>query len=151
MRAQLPDHAFSTYGIVMPKSTHTRAARCEEVNCEAHARGWVTVLDTSIPQQRELAKLIVKNEGRRHWTATQDGHLATFTFPPGQQCFAGHRVPLDRPPLFTLAQGREYRSSQPYVNDGAIYIPGTRQMRGEEWVERLGENQQAIIDAQSKG
>lgn len=175
---QLPDHAYSTYGIVMPKSTHTRKARCEEVqqecmsmllpegatdadefvatrcperHCGAHAHGWKTILDTSIPQQRELAQLVVKNEGNRRWTARRRGHVATFTFPPGQQCFADHRVPLDRPPLFTLAQGKEYRSGRPYVNDGAIYIPGARNIRGEEWMERLGENQQAIIDAQNKG
>lgn len=178
MRMQLPDHAYSTYGIVMPKSTHTRKARCEEVaakcmsmllpegatdpdefvalrcpeqHCGPHAHGWMTALDTSIPQQRELAKLIIKNDGNRHWTATQDGHLVRFTFPAGQQCFADHRVPLDRPPIFTLKRGREYSSSLPYINGGAIHIPGARNIRGEEWVERLGENQQAIIDAQRRG
>lgn len=178
MRMQLPDSAYSTYGIVMPKSTHTRQVRCEDVaakcmsmllpegatdadefvavrcpelHCGAHAHGWKTVLDTSIPQQRELAQLVVKNPGNRRWTATQDAHVVTFVFGPGQQCFADHRVPLERPPVFTLKTGREYRSPEPYVSDGAILIPGTRNIRGEEWVERLGENQQAIIDAQQKG
>lgn len=151
MRMQLPDHAYSTYGIVMPKSTHTRKARCEEVDCVAHQRGWVTSLDTSIAQQRDLAKLIIKNDGNRRWTTMQTGTMVQFVFPPGQQCFADHRVPLDRPPIFTLARGKEYRPVTPYVNGGAIHIPGTRTVRGEEWVERLGENQQAIIDARQQG
>jgi|KBSSwiStaDraftv2_1062776.scaffolds.fasta_scaffold87535_4 hypothetical protein len=154
MRPQLPERAFDTYGIVLPKTTHTRAARCEEVNCQAYAHGWKTPLDTSIPQQRELARLVVKNDGKRRWTAEQNGHLVTFTFPAGQQCFADHRVPLDRPPVFTLKSGLGFApkwGDHVTLHDGAIYVRGARAIRGEEWVERLGENQQAIIDAQNKG
>jgi hypothetical protein len=154
MRPSLPDRAYDTYGIVMPKTTHTRRARCEEVACDAHVHGWKTLLDTSIPQQRELARLVVKNEGNRRWTAEQAGHLVTFTFPAGQQCFAEHRVPLDRPPVFTLKNGKGFApkwGDHVELHNGAIFIPGTRTIRGEEWMERLGENQQAIIDAQKRG
>lgn len=181
MRPQLPERAFDTYGIVIPKSTHTRKARCEEMglqcmsilipegatkadeflavkcrerHCGPHAHGWKTVLDTSIAQQRELARVVVRNEGNRRWTAEQDGHLVTFTFPAGQQCFADHRLPLDRPPVFTLKRGLPFTplfGDAVYLRNGAIHIRGTHTVRGEEWVERLGENQQAIIDAHRRG
>lgn len=169
MRDALADRLYDTYGIVSPRATHTRPARCEEVeahctsevepgvfcaerHCGPWAHGWKTLLDTSIPQQRDLARLVVKNDGNRRWTASQNGHLVEFTFPSGQQCFAGHRVPIDRPPIFTLKRGREYRVDPGHhLIDGAVYIPGTRNVRGEEWIERFGENQQALADAQQKG
>lgn len=125
---------YTTYGIVMPKSSHTRSATCRETDCKAYARGWMTKVDvgTEIGQQR--ARYIIDHSGRK-WTAKQEGGLVTFTFPPGQQCFAEHRVSLERDPLYTIAPG-DWRAT------GRPTVVGT-----EEWINRFGENQNVLAKA----
>lgn len=130
----LPARAYDTYGIVMPKGTHTRVATCQEVECGAHAYGWMTKLDVGTEIGVKRARYIIDHSGR-HWTAEQNGGLVTFTFPPGQQCFAEHRVALEKEPLYTLKHG----SMRPDV------------ISGQEWLDRFGTNQQALAYIQEQG
>lgn len=151
-----PTQAYDTYGLVSPRSTHTRAARCEEHvgpcnqtdeggnrtcdewHCGAWAHGWRTLCDvgTEIGQQR--ARYII-DESERHWTAMQFGGMVTFTFPPGQQCFTEHRIALDREPLFTLKRG-DYRTyARPRV------------VAGDEWLDRFAMNQIKLKEVHDRG
>ncbi len=134
----LPARAYDTYGIVMPKQTHTRVATCAEVECSAHVHGWLTKVDvgTEIGQQR--ARYIIDHSGR-HWTAEQNGGLVTFTFPPGQTCFAEHRVPRDEAPLYTIKHG-DWRT---YARPASV---GT-----EEWLNKFGENQDVLAKLHNRG
>jgi hypothetical protein len=134
----MPAQAYDTYGIVMPKTTHTRVATCEEVECAAHINGWLTKLDVGTEQGVQRAKYIIDHSGR-HWTAEQAGGLVTFTFPAGQQCFAEHRVPLDRPPLYTVKRG-DWRTGAP-----------AHPVSTEEWLNRFGDNQANLAKIHEKG
>lgn len=141
---------YDTYGIVTPKSTHTRVGTCEEVDtrctsrtvdeqgnvlwscpemhCGPHAHGWLTKVDVGTEPGQQRARYIIDHSGRR-WTAEQNGGLVTFTFPAGQQCFAEHRVSLERDPLYTIRSG-DWRS-----------LGRPTAVSTEEWLNRFGENQ----------
>lgn len=151
----MPARAYDTYGVAAPRNTHTRKGTCEEVtspcsnydsptnpckewHCGASAHGWQTLVDVSTTIGQRQARYIVDHSGR-HWTAQQDGSMVTFTFPPGQQCFADHRVPLDRPPLFTLKHGDWRIHNRPSVLDG------------DEWLDRFANNQITLKEKHDRG
>lgn len=98
------------FQILLPPSTHRREATCDEMECGNYVNGWVTVLDPDNPQHAQLFHL-VRDSGRHYQqmrseeAAEQTGKplpagLAAFVFPPGQQCFEKHTLPVGRPPLF---------------------------------------------------
>lgn len=99
-----PAAAYKTYSIASPLATHFRPATCQEVDCANYAKGWLTRLDTADPKQAGLANDIRMKLGRK-FMAVERGTVVEFTFPPGQQCFAQHRVPLDRPEFFVVRDG----------------------------------------------
>lgn len=157
----LESHRYDTYGVVSPRSTHTRPAKCEEMNsqctaqlvdendpaafiicnerhCGPWAHGWQTLIDvgTSIGQQR--ARYIIDHSGR-HWTAQQTDTAVTFTFPAGQQCFSEHRLPLERLPLFTFKNVHSYDPDRARIIDGY------------EWLDRFGENQIKLREIIERG
>ncbi len=107
----LPPTAYQTYQAVRPRSTHTKPATCQEVDCQAYANGWTTTVDTSTELGRRQANYIRLKSGRRYrsWTHEASGKVE-FVFPPGQKCFADHRVPIDRPTLY-LRRGGDWRAT----------------------------------------
>jgi hypothetical protein len=145
----LPSEAYTTYGIISPKSTHTRVGTCDEVtsvcdqrdalgaricveqHCGASAHGWVTKVDVGTDIGVQRARYIIDHSERR-WTSKQDGGLVTFTFHAGQRCFAEHRISLQREPLFTMKPG-DYRT---YARPRTV---GT-----EQWLDTFGNNQRRI-------
>lgn len=107
---KMPAHAYTTYALVRPRATHYRPAGCQEVECAAHRNGWVTRIDTSSPLGARQANYIRLKSGR-HFSSKEIGAgMVHFTFPPGQQCFASHRVPLQREPIF-LKRGGDWRGN----------------------------------------
>ena len=122
---------YDTYGIIMPVETHTRPATCAEVECGAQLRGWKTMVDVGTEIGQKRARYIIDHSGR-HWTAEQDGFLVTFSFPPGQTCFAEHRVSLEREELYTISRG-DWRSNSSGQPVGV-----------QEWLNRFGENQETL-------
>jgi len=109
------------FAIASPVNTHTRLATCEEVDCEYNQRGWRTRVET-LPS-KEAYK--VATTSGRYYTESQEAPGETYlVFPPGQQCFADHRLPLDRPEFY-------------YVGDRQ----GTRRhSKSEFWVEEHSED-----------
>lgn len=156
---RLESHRYDTYGVVMPKATHTRAGKCEEMeiictsiskgsdgseqfcpekHCGHWAHGWATMLDVSTDLGQRQARYIIDRSGR-HWKAKQDGAKVVFTFPAGQQCFVDHRIPLEREPLFT------FKHSHLITGERAAVI------NGREWLDRFGQNQLNLKDQIEKG
>lgn len=131
--------AYKTYAVRAPKSTHTVARTCEQVNCEAWRLGWKTALDVADATQRGLARWIVDESGRAY-TWEQIGTAITFSFPPGQQCFAEHREQV-RPGIYVVRDG-DYRG-----NPTGWKV----KLHERAWVDDFGEHQERLADEQRKG
>jgi len=107
------------YSIARPRDTHTRVASCEEVDCQAHRGGWETLVNESTPLGQRQAHYIRTRAGRG-FTERLDAGVTTFTFPPGQQCFAEHRVQLDRQDLYLVGQNghrRQHTGPDSWLNE----------------------------------
>lgn len=139
-----PAQAFETYTIAQPIATHWRTVRCEDApdGCAAHQHGWTTTVDTSTPLGVAQARYIIDSSGR---SFTRPGELAadmiTFAFPAGQQCFAQHRVPIGRDPMFRRRPGDHRRIG------GTPYLFA----RAEDWRDDLGERLETIADRRKRG
>lgn len=133
---------YKTYTVSSPISTHTRPARCEEVECDAHANGWVSSIDVSTDLGQRQAVYIRLHSGRHVSSIEETGTIVKFTFPAGQQCFADHRVSLERPALY-LVRGGDWRGNP-------LNVP-TTQRTASEWVDDFATHQQRVADAVKKG
>lgn len=130
---RLDPQFFQTYDIRRPRSTHFRKAKCSEVECPNRARGWRTTCDVSTVLGQQQANYIRMKSGR-YFTAVAAGDMVSFTFPPGQECFSQHTVPLDREPHFRKVQGdwREY---------GRAHVLNAR-----TWLDDFGEHQEKLAE-----
>ena len=144
MQPALPVDHMKTYAISAPPQTHTRVATCEEVECEHQARGWTTTVDVSTELGQRQAKYIESKAGRQY-TADYGPDLVTFTFAAGQQCFAVHRVPLDRVPLLIVRDGDWRARVQGQNRRKRLHV------KPEDWVDDFKEHQGKINDQIQKG
>lgn len=138
---QGPVHAYKTYALSSPLTSHTRVATCEEVDCLNYANGWKTVLDVSTGHGQEASRYIAHHSGRRY-RAVQQGDTITFYFPPGQQCFTEHRLPLHREPLYVV-RGGDWRGNPTGER--------MKHVRAADWVEDFALHQQRVADQHEKG
>jgi hypothetical protein len=134
--------AYKTYQIARPLPTHFRRASCAEADCSARARGWRTVVDVATQLGARQANYIRLKSGRA-FIAAQAGTLVTFTFPPGQECFRQHRLPVGREPLFALAGG-DWRGNPNGTR--LVVFRGHRQ-----FLDDFGEHQQRLTDRIKRG
>jgi hypothetical protein len=132
---------YKTYAISSPLTTHTRVARCSEVECPNYLRGWRTVLDLSTDLGKRQARYIREKSGR-HFEVITEKPLLTLEFRAGQECFSEHRVPLHREPLY-LVKGGDYRGNP-------LGVP-TVQRSERDWVDDFGDHQQKIKEAHERG
>lgn len=139
----LPAGAYKTYQVLAPVQTHTRPGTCEEAGCEQQANGWRTTVDEATAQGQWQAHYIRHDRSRRHFEERTAEGLTAFTFPPGQQCFAQHRIPLERPELF-LVRGGDFRGdptgARPYQHAGP-----------EQWLDDFGTHQENISTLIERG
>lgn len=139
----LPAAAYKTYQIVSPISTHFRPATCDEVSCPNQANGWRTAVDETADLGQGQAHYIRKDSGRRFAEHRDSAGLTVFEFAPGQQCFAEHKLSLERPERY-LVRGGDHRGNplrvQPVVHT-----------KPEFWVEDFAGHQQYIADQIEKG
>ena len=111
--------ASKLYSINAPAETHTRRARCEEVDCAAQADGFVITVDETTTLGQGQAHYLRAESGRA-FTETRLEGLTSFTFPPGEQCFVEHRVPIDRPEFYSVTnrgQRHTHTGPDPWLND----------------------------------
>ncbi len=120
------------YGVDKPIETHTRPASCDEVDCPTQAAGFVVNCDESTTLGRRQAHYIRTVAGRAH-TESRLAGLTAFTFPPGEQCFAGHRVSLDRPEVYAVSdrgQLQRHSGPDPWLNDFGGHLDKLRKVMG---------------------
>jgi hypothetical protein len=138
----MPVHAYKTYGIVAPISTHWRPATCAEVDCPAYMHGWQTHVDENSALGQKQAHYI-RREAKRSFKESkrQDG-LTTFSFPPGQVCFRQHKTRVEREELFVMRTG-DHRGSP----------DGFRRTydRPDQWADDFSAHQDEIARQQQRG
>jgi hypothetical protein len=137
---QAGPEAYKTYAIKAPRSTHTRAATCAEVQCANNLCGFKVVADTSTNLGAAQAKYIAN--GDRKYTCTTLGTVVTFIFRAGTKCFAEHRVTLEREPLF-IVKGGDYRGNP-------RGIPATSR-KADEWVDDFANHQIRLDETIKRG
>lgn len=130
---KLPVSAMQTYAA----SARTRPATCREVECAARENGWASVIDVGTELGRRQANYIRLKSGR-HFTATELCNTVTFTFPPGQQCFAQHTIPIG---ALYVKQGGDWRAT----------TSTPVQMREADWIDDQQNTLDGIRTAQQRG
>ena len=129
-----PD-AYKTYQITQPKTAHTKIGTCEQAECQANERGWIT----TVPLLSAQADYIRNQSGRKFKEVPGENGLTQFFFYPGQQCFIQHHV-LDRPQFFIVKNGDYRRSSL-----------ARRHRNGADWVDDFGEHQERLKEQIERG
>jgi len=141
MPPALPSSAMTTYQILAPLATHWRAASCEEVGCLAHHHGWVTVVDEATELGQRQAHHI-RSVSRRPYTQErrEDGRTS-FRFGAGLECFAEHRIRIERPEHF-LRRAGDWRGTtgRPYLHTSA-----------DSWVDDMQTNQDRLARIIKRG
>ena len=135
-------HAYKSYALRRPLTTHWRQATCDEVGCADWQHGWVTTVDVSDELGQRRYHFITHDRTRRHTVDHAGDSLYRFTFGPGQTCYRAdeHRTRIDRPPLFLVTGGDwrgNPRGTQPVVHTSA-----------ENWVDDFANHQERLVRAQ---
>lgn len=136
---KMPVDAYQTYQAVRPRATHSRPASCREVNCQAYASGWESVIDVSTDLGRRQANYIRLKSGR-HFTAHVEGTRVRFRFPGGQRCFAEHRVDIDKPTIY-LMRGGDWRAT----------TFEAQRFNQADWVDHFASHQAKLAETIEKG
>lgn len=131
---QLPTHAYQTYEIRSPISTHFRPGTCDEAGCLAQRHGWKTTVDERVPLGQRQAHYIRKTAGRKYTEVRTEAGLTEFVFEAGQQCFQTHQIPLERPELYVV-RGGDWRGNP----TGEV-----RRHSSDGWVNDFSEHQDRI-------
>jgi len=164
-RGPVPQSAMMTYGIVRPPD-HYRPASCAEVDCDAHAHGWVSTMLAGSDDLAFITGRVCRGDvdgHRRHYTAEPvEGGFVRLTFPAGQECFAtrSHRVPVERPPIFLVRPGDARsnpvdplgrRYGDPLHSVRLARSRGRIHTRPEDWVEDSAETLDRVRSVREKG
>lgn len=137
-RLLLAPAAYQTYSIAVPRDALVKAA-CEQVACQAWARGWESVIDETTPLGKQQAAYIRQHSGRTFREQKRGDGLTVFRFEAHQRCFADHQT---RPELYAVRDG-DWRGNP----TGRV----RRHTRAADWVEDFGEHQLRLVDQQQKG
>lgn len=140
---RLPASAFQTFAVSAPKSTHTRKATCEEVECEQYARGWRMRIDLNTDLGQMQAHYIKHQSGRSYKVTNQQNGVVDLEFKGGQPCFQEHRVRNSLPEKF-LVKGGDHRGNP-------LKTPTRVHKKPEFWVEEFAENQDRLNTAIERG
>lgn len=142
---QGPPELYKTYAITRPRSTHTRPATCSEIDCPNSIMGWRSTFDLSTDIGKRQARYVREHSGRSYSVRREPAAgqpLLVLEFPPGQRCFAEHRVPIEREPLYRIAGG-DFRGNP-------RGIPTVTRVRSD-WLDDFGTHQQQISEAIKRG
>lgn len=138
LKPLMPVGGMQTFEVRAPIATHWRTASCAEIECEHHLKGWATTVLAGSDDER-----LIRGSGRA-WVGPErlpDGFLR-YVFPSGQKCFGAsrHRVRIDKPELFLLAEGDWRWRGAPRVFD-----------RPEDWVDHFATHQDKIATIVNRG
>lgn len=138
----LPAHAFQTYQVAAPPSTHWRAATCAEAGCEALRRGWRSVIDERTPLGQRQSHYIRRESGRKFSEHRDDVGMTVFEFEAGQRCFAQHQLRLDRPEIY-LVRGGDWRGNP----SGQV----RKHANAADWLDDFADHQGRLADTIERG
>ena len=141
--SKLPESAMQTFAIKAPRETHTRAATCEEAECQAYANGWRMRIDLGTDLGQKQARYIKYDSGRSFKKIGFKDGLVELEFAPSQRCFAEHRIRIARPEIF-LVKGGDHRGNP-------LKTPTRRHKRPESWVDEFATNQDKLADQIKRG
>jgi len=131
----LPVHAVKTYSVHAPR----RRATCEEYRCRNYLDGWRTIVPA------DKAPLVRGLGGYSFTEQAQEGGLVEFTFPAGQECFAGragqHQMPWEGRERF-IERGGDWRGNP--RGDVVQHSPSG-------WVNSFGEHQLKLAERLERG
>ena len=132
-----PRGPVKRYDITSPIATHTRRGTCEEARCVPYRKGFVTTVDESTVLGQMQAHYIREDRTRSRVETRDERGLTVFTFDAGTPCFGEHRVPVDRPELYTVRSG-----------DGAAPF---RHKRAADWVDDFATHQDRLATIIERG
>ena len=92
-------HLMQKFRILKPLKTHWRIATCSEVECQAHEKGFRTIVDKNSAQAGYIRGDFKINgfvSGRPYQEQITADNKAVFTFAPGTECFASHKVQIGK-------------------------------------------------------
>lgn len=120
-----PTHAYKTYAVKSPLSTHYRKATCREINCDAYLNGWyffkdaldARMLHTATHSGRKYIETYVDEGGLLLGQTVAQGTYLVYH--AGQTCFKidSHVITLERPELYFVGRG-DYRSFSTSAHSG---------------------------------
>jgi hypothetical protein len=143
IETRTPVEAMQTFQVTAPKATHTRRATCEEVECPQYLRGWRMKLDLGTELGQKQAYYIKHSSGRAFKVVSQRDGLVELEFKPNQDCFAEHRVRIDRPEIYRV-KGGDYRGNP-------LRTPVRTHKKPEFWVEEFAQNQDRLRTLTERG
>jgi hypothetical protein len=133
---RMPAQGMQTFQVTAPKSTHTRKASCEEVECPQYARGWRMRIDLNTDLGQEQAYYIKHQSGRSYKVISQKDGMVELEFRGGQPCFQDHRVRNSLPEIYRV-KGGDFRGNP-------LRTPVRTHKKPEFWVEEFAENQDRL-------
>ena len=139
----LPVTAFQTFTIDRPLETHWRVGTCAEVKCLNLTHGWWTEVDEDSTLGGMQAAYIRRDSGRRFVESKTPEGLTRFEFEAGQECFAEHKVAVERDPLFLVRPG-DHRGN-PFGTAPRVH------KRPEHWVEHFAETLDGVRTVKERG
>lgn len=133
---------YKSFTIDAPRSTHWRAATCEEVACVHYLQGWFSEFDTNKEQGREQEAYVRHMSGLAFQQVLErpDGEplpagVVRFEFLPGQQCFSAfkHKTRIEDVAEIYSTRTGDYR-----VNGGA------QRVSADGWVNQFLTNDERL-------
>lgn len=129
--ANAQSRTHKAYSISAPLDTHWKKAQCEEAICKHYREGW-TLNEAQL--DAELWRAIELAEPRRRYRKVHHEGQTYLVFPPGQPCFAGHKVRIERPENFYVTPNSE-----------RLVIPRARQHANwDDWQDDFANHQERI-------
>ncbi len=132
--------AYKTYGLINPTETHTVKVDCETFGCQNQREGFLVPAREGTPQGDAIAHAVRSQKQRKFTEVKQSDGSTHFIFEPGTECFAAHRMPIGRPPIYVVKDGDWRASDNRRVHK-----------RAEDWVEDFALNQEAVKEAVERG
>jgi hypothetical protein len=138
----LPAGSMVTFSLHQPAATHFVAIDCQAAGCGAWKHGWTSTVDTSTTLGQQQARYIQDHSGRSY-TRVEALPLVMFKFPPGQQCFQGHRRPLERDPIAVVRSGDWRGDPRRDIR--------RRHTKLEDWVDQFATHQDKLATRMAQG
>lgn len=138
-----PEH-YKSYSVRAPVKTHWRSATCEEYECDAFLRGFITTVALTSDLGQKQYHYLTHDKTRAYSMQRVGADIVKFIYGPGNRCFKSddHRVPIGKPPRL-LVVGGDWRG-----NPRKEFIVHSRV---DDWVDDCREHQEKMATILRRG